>query len=862
MTSKKYPSYRKADITAESNEHAVTATDTAPSPDKSRGGIAERIKNFIKNRQTQGFVISVIIMAVISLVYFYPDNFDHHSLNQGDVQQGIANSKEVVDFKAQTGETSWWTNSLFGGMPTFQITPSYPSDSLFGWITTVYGLGLPSPSNLLFMMMLGFMILMVALKVRWEYGLIGAIAWGFSTYFIIIIGAGHIWKFVALSYIPPTIAGVIVAYRGRYLAGGALAALFMMMQLKANHIQMSYYFGFVVVLLGIAYLIDALRNKDKTMKKAGVKRWCLATSVLIAAFALGALANIPNLYHTAKYAKETQRVESELQASAPNEQSDSARLAYITQYSYGKNETWTLLIPNAKGGASIEIEKGQPKLKSLKGFDPESNYRNGGAQLLQDSHLFTEYFGEPESTNGPVYVGAIIFVLFVLGCVVVKGPLKWAMLAATLLSIFLAWGRNMMWLTELFIDYVPLYSSFRTPESILVIAEFTMPLMAVMGLYKILKKPDELKLYSKQIYVTFGIIAGITLLATLIPSIFGLSDESSKVIAEKYPEYFGDVMSLRADLIRDDAFRSFIFIALAFITLFSVGKKYINVKTAVAIIGILVLIDLYTVNKRYISHESFTDKPVKTEQIVEMTDVDRQILENGDNSYYRVLDADRFTQAAPSAFHHAVGGYHAAKLGRYNDLLETGMIFHPNVYNMLNAKYIVQEGQVFENPYAQGNAWFINKIFYADKPEEELGYLAAIDEQTMPYVAVADKEFQSTLGEAVTTDFTDKIELTSYAPNRLKYKSHSEADNVAVFSEIYFPWGWEATIDGQPAEIGRVNYVLRALRVPAGDHEIVFTFEPASVHRTVTIAYIAIALIYLTVLAAIVMPFILKRKEE
>lgn len=812
--------------------------------------VKQKLIEFFKNRQTIGFLISIVVMAIIALAFFFSDNFDGNSLRQHDMQQGFANGQEIADYRAATGEDSRWTNSLFSGMPTFQISPSYPSDNLFRWITSVYGLGLPSPSNLLFMMMLGFMILMMSLKVRWEYSLIGAVAWAFSTYFIIIIGAGHIWKFVTLSYIPPTIAGVILAYRGRYLAGGALAALFMMMQLMSNHVQMSYYFGLVVVILALSYLVQAIREGK-------LKRWLAATAVIFAAFVMGASANLPNMYHTARYAKETQRATSEIAADTGEGESgvEAAKMKAATAYSYGKAETMTLLIPNAKGGSTIKIVNGNPaNLLSLAELDQESDVP---LQLLRQ---LPQYFGEPEATNGPVYVGAIIFALFILGCIVVKGPLKWGLVAATVLSILLAWGGNFPSLTEFFVNYVPLYGNFRAPESMLVVAEFAMPLLGVIGLYKVLSSAENLAKYKLAILYSFGIVAFVTLLYALFPSITGLEDEMSRQVGDYYPEYHKGVLKLRASMVSADAWRSFIYVALGGCFLWLAVQRTLKPIWSAAAVGVLILFDLYSVDKRYVSSESFTDMPLANEQLVQPSAIDRQILALGDTTNYRVMDFSRFGSAVPSAFHKMIGGYHSAKLGRYNDLIQTGLIFDPYVYGMLNAKYeVTQEGELRQNPYALGNAWFVGDIQYVDKPIEELSALQVIDPARQ---AVADKRFSPLLGQAVEPADGDYIRETSYAPNRLTYQSRSASENVAVFSEVFFPWGWEATIDGNPVEIGRVNYVLRALRVPAGTHEIVMTFNPSSVRQTQAVATCSVIVIYLAVIAAIVCPFVCRKKKD
>lgn len=868
------------------------------SVDNIKSGVIE----FINSRQTRGFLFSVVIMAIISIMFFYPDNFEGNDLRQHDMVQGMANGQEIKLYEEQTGEQSRWTNSLFSGMPTFQISPSYPSNSLFAWFTKVYGLGLPSPSNLLFMMMVGFMILMMTLRVRWEYGLIGAIAWGFSTYFIIIIGAGHIWKFVTLAYIPPTIGGIILAYRGRYLAGGAIAAFFAMMQLNANHIQMTYYFGFVIVALIIAYLIKSYKAKQ-------MRRWGIATATLAAAAALAICANLPSIYHTSKYAKETQREMSEIDNSNPA-QADSIKRAYITQYSYGKAETLSLFIPNVKGGATVAPKDGGLRMVTLADMEGAKKYSD---DPYVDFYLnySSQYFGEPEATNGPVYVGVIIFALFIVGCIVLRGPVKWGLLAVLVITVLLSWGRNFEALTDLFIDIVPMYSKFRTVESILVVAEFIIPLIAVLALYKMYTPDAKITpnipatpipnipakstpnipakgnggegavakfmkgRYDKALVAGFGIVGLFCLLGVLSPGAFGkgynetternTSDmiayqltqqgypaEVAALVSIDNPDVERAVVELRQSLVRDDSLRSLLFLLLGAgaiaVWRFNLLKRR-NISTAVSVgsIGVLVLIDLYSVNKRYINHDSFFIPDVATSQTIEPTAADREILKDTDPNY-RVADIDRFSEAQPSYFHKMIGGYHAAKLGRYNDLITSGVITTEPVLNMLNARYIVYGGEVYPNETALGNAWFIDNVRYVDNANDELASLPTL---SPGYEAVADKSMEKILGHPAGGSATDRITETSYAPNQLTYKSKAATDRVAVFSEVYFPWGWEATIDGKPAEIARVNYVLRAMVIPAGEHEIVMTFDPKSVHTTSTIALIAVILIYLSVIAAI-----------
>lgn len=819
--------------------------------------ITSTLHQWLSSQQTIGFLVSVVVMAVVSLAFFYPDNFEHNDLRQHDMVQGLANSHEIDQYKAETGVQSMWTGSLFSGMPAFQIAPKYSSATWYQWVTKVYGLGLPSPSNLLFMMMLGFMILMMALGIRWYWGLIGAIAWGLSSYFVIIIGAGHIWKFVTLAYIPPTIAGIIVAYRGRCIAGGALAAFFTMMQVASNHVQMTYYFGFLIAAIIVAFLIKALKRKE-------LKRWSLATATLLVAAAAGLLANLPNLYHTNRYAKETMRGEGTVEMAT--EADGGLSREYITQYSYGRAETLSLLIPNVKGGATIKPVNGAPALLPMTEVAANTDtYLDSTSRMVMSQ--IPQYFGEPEMTNGPVYVGAIIVMLFLLGCIVVKGPLKWALLTATLLSILLAWGRNFMGLTDLFIDIVPMYSKFRTPESILVVAQFCMPLLGILGLVKWIKTARE-KAGLKSLYIAAGITAFLCLIAVAVPSIYGVEDDLSRKLinAPGYEKIYLNLISLRESMVRADALRSLLFIVAgaAAMWLFAKGKLKRSFYVA-AILGVLVAADLYTADKRYLSHESFVATDGRAPSI-EPTAADNVILRDK-NPNYRVLDLDRFAQAEPSYFHKTLGGYHAAKLGRYQDLIDRHITRLQSetdfdVINMLNARYIVNQGQVMENPDAMGNAWFVDSLKITSSRLDELNGLADVD---LRHQAVIDAEQAQLLGVDANLSpigDSDEITLTSYAPDRLTYQASSTRGGLAVLSEVWFPWGWKAYIDGKETPVGRVNYLLRAVNIPAGNHSVELVFAPETVNSTVAVAKAAISLIYIWVLVAVALDFIRRRKQE
>lgn len=835
-------------------------------------------KHFVTNRNNWLFVASIAIIAIVAFCYFYPDAQQGNVLRQHDMQQGVAIGQETKAFAEATGEDSRWTNSLFSGMPTFQISPSYPSSNLYKWIGTVMGLGLPSPANLLAMMMVGFFILLVAMKMRWYVALVGAIAYGFSSYFLIIIGAGHIWKFVTLAYIPPTIAGMVLCYRGRYLLGGSLAALFAMMQISANHVQMTYYFLFVVVGLAIAWLCSAIRQKT-------VGRWLKATGVLAVAAILGVTANLPSLYNTYEYSKETMRGgHSELtRQNDATQATDGLDRDYITQYSYLPSETFSLLIPNIKGGASAKPEKGSITVLSLSELPKAQEMaREGKIDSMQMQYLqyMSQYFGDPEGTNGPVYVGALIFALFMLGVVIVKGPVKWALVILTILSILLAWGRHLMWLTDLFIDYVPMYSKFRTVESILVIAGFTMPLLAAMALNTLAKNSDNLKQYLKPTLWCFGIAAFFCLVAILFPEIYGtpISDNDRMIdgmITEQLlqggydkaavkqfsldsPAIYSAIVTLRDSLVSADAWRSLIVIALGLGILIMMMCGKLTAPIAMGLIAVVVGVDMFTVNKRYLDHESFVPKRLAIGAPIAITDADRQILADTAMNY-RVMDLPRFNSADPSYYHKTVGGYHAAKLTRYQDLIDRHLSHFTqgepseadmNVLNMLNAKYIIDfEGRPLLNDEAFGNAWMVDTLNYVTDADNEMAALSVINPRT---TAVADKKFVDILGNTTASVPGDTIFETSYAPNRLTYHVDTKRGGVAVFSEIYFPWGWHAAVDGKDTPLARVNYVLRAMKIPAGSHTVEMWFDPESLHTTDTAARIAIILIYLSFAAALV----------
>ena len=805
-----------------------------------------------------GFVVSIVAFAAISWIYFYPSDVNGDVLQQNDVMQGAANGQEAKAYsEAHPGQVTRWTNSLFGGMPTFQIAPSYESTSLINTLGKVLTLGFPEPVSWVFLLMLGFFILMLSLDMKWYLAVLGAIGYAFSSYFFIIIDAGHIWKLLTLCYIPPTIAGIVWAYRGRYLLGMAVAAFFATMQLLSNHVQMTYYSLFIIVPLVVAFLVKAILDKK-------IMRWVTATGVLACAAVLALCANASNLYLSYKYSKETMRGgHSELtaqpqagdaQAGVSNEPTNGGlSKEYITQWSYGIGETWTLMVPNVKGGTSMK------SLAEVDGADDMASDSELGPDVMQ---LFSQYFGDQPFTSGPVYVGALIFVLFLLGVVVVKGPEKWALLFATIVSILLSWGHNFMGLTDFFIDYFPMYNKFRTVSSILVVAEFTIPLLAVLALKEMfsLTRYDFFRQYGTLTYGIFGACAVLCVLFAVAPGMFGGSpsaDEADrflqvtggKMTLESLPGVSHAVQVIRHSLVSGDAWRSLVVIVLGLAVILAYRYHKLNALATGLVLAAIVLVDMYTVNKRYLNAERFVDRDDLPSTTFEARPVDTKILADTTQNY-RVLDLQNFTSPMPSYFHKSVGGYHAAKLTRYNDLIERQLTKNnTQVFNMLNTRYLIVDNENFQvNDQALGNAWFVDSLTLVDNADSEMKFLDNFNPATR---AVADRKFATALGSAHPSQPGDTIYETTYAPNRLTYHAHSSQGGLAVFSEIYFPWGWKATVDGKETPIGRVNYVLRALQLPAGDHTVVFTFDPQEVHQTETYAKTAVYIILFLILAAL-----------
>ncbi len=808
-------------------------------------------------------VVAILLFALISFVYFYPAVPEGRILSQHDSVAGIGSGEEAKEYLQKTGERTRWTNSIFGGMPTYQMSPSYKSTDTLKSVENLYHLYLPQYVWYVFVMLLGFYILLRAFDFSVWLSSLGAIIWAFSSYFFIIIAAGHIWKFITLAYIPPTIAGMVLAYKGKYVRGALLTAIFVAFQIMSNHVQMSYYFLFVMLFMVIAYGVSAYQKKE-------LPKFFKATAIIAIAGILGVCVNLSNLYHTYEYSKETMRGKSELvKPNNDNQTKGGLERDYITQWSYGIGETFSLLVPNVKGGASVPLAANE---KAMEKADPM--YGGIYSQIGQ-------YWGEQPGTSGPVYVGAFVMFMFVLGMFIVKGPMKWALVAATLLSILLSWGRNFMGFTDFFLDYIPLYDKFRAVSSILVIAEFTIPLLAMLALKEIIYKPEIIREKKREFIGSFVLTGGIALLFAVAPRLFFSSFVSTMEMAafqdgipqDQLVAFLTNLEDIRVSILTSDAWRSFFIVLVGVAILFFYSRKKINGKLAVIALVTLSLIDMWSVNKRYLYDDQFVDKS-KQEITFNPTETDKYILQDRTLDY-RVLNmaSSTFNENNTSYWHKSIGGYHAAKLRRYQEMIEYHISPEINalfkevsdasgditkvdptkfsVINMLNTRYFIfplQGGKTvpLKNPYTFGNAWFVKDVKYVENANQEIESIKGVDLQKS---AIVDKKFAEAI-KPVDVDPMSTIKLISYEPNKLEYDVDSKTGGAVVFSEIYYP-GWKSFIDGKEVAHGRANYILRAMNVPSGKHTITFTFDPDSIHVTETIAFSAIALIVIMCFAYI-----------
>ncbi len=836
-------------------------------------------------------IAAIVLFVLISVAYFFTPITQGLVLSGNDITGGVGAGRERMEYLERTGNDTRWTNALFSGMPTYQIAPSYKSRNVLAGLERVYELGLTDCAMYVFILLLGFYILMRTFRARPPVAVFGAIAWAFSSYFFIIIGAGHLWKVLTLAFIPPTIAGMVLCYRGKYLWGGVMTMFFIAWQILSNHLQMTYYFIFAMVLMSLGFLVVAITEKKIVQFAKGV-------GVFIIAALVGVAVNASNLYHTYQYSKQTMRGSSELAQTTPGKKSGSGlSKEYITQWSYGIGETFSLLVPNVKGGASGGLSMNEKVQADPHFTEYIQTLQQLYPQLGVNTPGLSQYWGEQPGTSGPVYVGAFICMLFILSLFYYQNAVGRSLMLVTVLSILLSWGHNFPAFTNWMIDNFPMYNKFRAVSSILVVAEFTIPLLAALTLARIFSEPKLLREKPIPLYISFGITAGLCALFALMPGAFfgdcltgrehEVLSELRKVLSPDTVNAFaGNITAIRQAILSSDAWRSFwvIVVGMAILMIYRTGK--VRGTLMVAAVTLLCVVDMWGVNRRYLNNEMFVD-PLQKQQVFAKTETDEQILKDTSLDY-RVLNfsSDTFNENETSYWHKSIGGYHAAKLARYQDLIteciapemQALMKVIPQVggdmtkvngdslcptINMLNGKYFIlplQQGKTIplQNPYAMGNAWFVDKLTYVDGASAEMDMLKKINRRNE---AVADKSFKAELGAEyanAVADTTAKITLTAYEPNELTYKLSSKNGGLVVLSEVYYP-GWNATLDGNDIKIGRADYILRALRVPAGEHTLVLKFDPQSLHTTETLAYAALAIMILALAAAVAIS--LRRKK-
>ena len=818
------------------------------------------MKNIFTNKQFLGILFAIIAFALITLVYFTPI-LEGKRIKQHDIEMYKGMSQEINDFREETGEQSLWTNSMFGGMPAWNIGVQQNSN-LMTYVQKIIGLGFPSPIMSVFISMLGFFILLLVLDCKIWISFIGALAYGFTSYLFIVMGAGHNSKAVAMAYMAPVIAGIIMTYKGKYLWGAVLTAISLALEIRAGHIQITYYLFMIVLIMVIAEFVETIKTKKYL-------DFFKASGILAIVAILAVMTSTTTLYANYEFGKETMRGKPVLTENVENQTRGLDR-DYITQWSYGIGETWSLMIPNVKGGASAYIGNDNPALQNA---DPR--FRSTIAQN-------NAYWGDQPGTSGPVYVGAIVCFLFVLGLFVVKGKIKWVLLAATILSILLSWGKNFMGFTDFFLDYFPMYNKFRAVSMTLVIAEVCVPILAFLALAEVMRNPEILKKNMYYLYVSFGLTAGLCLLFYIVPNVFfnflsqGEAVQFAQLTNGKdgaiYQMLANDIENVRMAIFKKDAIRSFFFITIAAIILLLNIKGKLKDNAVFTILAVLVVMDMFPINKRYLNNDNFIDKR-RFEKPFVMSDIDKQILQ--DNSLdYRVMNltTSTFNDASTSYFHKSIGGYHGAKLRRYQDIINhylggnnVGSDGFWNVLNMLNTKYLIypqnnNKPVAMPNPDAFGNAWLVSDIKWVATPNEEI---AAIENTNVKTTAIVNEEFKNVVGnygtDAINRVHTGTIQLASYKPNELTYNFNSSKDELVVFSEIWTSKGWTMWIDGKESPLIRADYILRAAVVPAGNHEIMMRYEPKIWKVGNTIQFVSSLILILGLFAAIVLTF---RKSE
>lgn len=796
------------------------------------------MKTFLKERKkTLQIIFAILGFALITLIYFSPI-LEGKRIRQHDIEMYKGMSQEIKEYEQKTGEQSLWTNSMFGGMPAWNISVKQKTN-LITPIHHILNFGFPHPIGAVFISMVGFFILLLVLKVNIGLSFIGALAFGFSSYMYIIIGAGHNSKAMAIAYMAPVLAGIILTYRGKYLWGGVLAALSTALEIRAGHIQITYYLFFIIIAVVIAELVKAIKERQ-------CKTFFKASAVLVGAALIGILTNVTTLYANYEYGMETMRGKPILASDTQNQTKGLDR-DYVTQWSYGIGETWSLMIPNVKGGASNYIGNDNKALQKA-----EPHFRSTIAQQ-------NAYWGDQPGTSGPVYLGAVVIFFFVLALFVVKGNYKWALLAVTILSILLSWGKNFMPFTDFFLDFIPGYNKFRAVSMTLVIAQVTIPLLAFIGLSKLIENPDLIRQRPHYLYISFALTGGLCLLFSLAPGLcFNFLSQAEAIQFREftrgadgaiYAQLQEQLVSVRQAIFQKDALRSLSLITVTAIALFVFVKGKLKAIPLLTILAILIVIDMFPIDKRYLNKSNYISKK-QYETPFSVTAADKFIISDQEQDF-RVLNIskDVFNDASTSYYHKSIGGYHGAKLRRYQDLISGYIkpeleslrleaskaqsqydieraLSNKKTLNMLNTKYIIYNGnsQPIENPHRMGNAWIVSDIVSVSTANQEFEALADIDIERQ---AIIHEEFNNELRGYVSKDtIIGSIALTSYAPNELHYRFQSDENELVVFSEIWTSKGWKLYLDGQEFPLLRANYLLRAALIPSGYHDITMRYEP------------------------------------
>lgn len=760
----------------------------------------------------------LIIIAgfiIIALVYFNPV-LSGKRIYQNDIKLYEGMAKQHRDFSAETGEETYWTNSAFGGMPTYQLGAKFPHDYMDKLDRAIRFL--PRPADYLFLYFISFYVLMLVMRVPWKYAILGALAFGLSTYLIIIIGVGHNSKAHAIGYFPLVLSGIMLTFRGKYLWGFLLTAVAMGLEIQANHYQMTYYLGILCIILGIAYLVDAFKKKH-------LSHYFKSVGILVVAVLLGLATNATTLLSTAEYAKTSTRGEQLLQSDdlGSDTPADGLGYEYITAWSYGKLESLNLIAPKFMGsGRASDLGRESAfaqKLAEL-GVPPnEINYYAQGTSL---------YWGEQPFVEAPPYIGVTVFALALLGFLLIKGRLRWWLLAGIIVSLLLSWGKNLDWLSRFFVAYIPLYNKFRAVTSIQVIIELLIPIAAVFGLYRFFNGSLKEDQKQKKLFIAFGVLIGLFIILYLFSgSLFNLRSAAEGQMAIEQPEILNAIKADRLTILKSDVLRSLLYVLATGFTLWLVFKKKFSENIGILIIGALIVIDLVSVDRRSVNEESFISQR-QYDQNFELTPADKQIME--DDSYFRVFDKYRGIQNShTSYFFNSLNGYSAIQPRRFDDLyykqIAEGYI---GVLNMYNVKYILQNNEdamyLQRNPYANGPAWYVNEIQYVPDYNTEFESLKKLDTKN---TVVMREVYREELGNfQPQRDSVATVQMGEVKPNFLTYEVSNSKDGFMVFSENYYEHGWIASIDGEETTIYPVNYALRGIKVPAGRHTITFSFDP------------------------------------